>query len=140
MTELIVAPEGVVRCVYGEELDLYALGQPEIRRASSVEPDAAGRWWADLSPAAGPRLGPFGLRSDALAAEVAWLTEHWLVFVAPLDQATPYIRSPNAGRARPDRDWHPVGADRLPGPALRDRPVVTSTPERSCSSCGRPAG
>ena len=39
------------------------------RRASHVEPDADGRWWADLSPVAGPRLGPFEVRSAALDAE-----------------------------------------------------------------------
>jgi hypothetical protein len=76
--ELLVDPAGDVRCVYGEELDLRQLGQVSIRRASTVEPDEGGRWWADLSPVNGPRLGPFGRRSDALEAEVRWLNEHWL--------------------------------------------------------------
>jgi hypothetical protein len=76
--ELVVSPAGVVRCVYGEELDLNVLGRPQIRRASAVEPDDAGRWWADLAPVTGPRLGPFTGRGDAVAAEVAWLAEHWL--------------------------------------------------------------
>jgi hypothetical protein len=41
-----------------------------------VEPDAHGQWWADLSPVRGPTLGPFGIRSRALAAEMAWLEQN----------------------------------------------------------------
>lgn len=74
--ELIVNPGGMVRCVYGEEVDLSAIGQLHIRRASSVEPDNHGQWWADLSPVGGPRLGPYPSRSLALAAEVRWLDQH----------------------------------------------------------------
>jgi len=44
-----------------------------------VEPDQQGRWWADLSPIRGPSLGPFTQRSEALAAEHAWLETNWLV-------------------------------------------------------------
>jgi len=36
---------------YTEALDLAALGSLSIRRASHVEPDEQGRWWADLAPA-----------------------------------------------------------------------------------------
>src|SRR6516225_6280772 len=70
--QLRIDPGGQVTCVYGEALELAALGIPTIRRASYVEPDAAG-WWADLTPVSGPRLGPYRLRSEALAAEAAWL-------------------------------------------------------------------
>lgn len=77
--EILIAPDGSARCVYGEGLDLRLLGELEIRRASRVEPDAAGRWWADLSPVGGPRLGGYDLRSGALEAEAAWLGAHWLV-------------------------------------------------------------
>jgi hypothetical protein len=76
--ELIVLPDGSVRGIYDEALDLAALGQLVIRRASYVEADEGGRWTADLAPVAGPRLGPFTRRSQALAAESSWLTEHWL--------------------------------------------------------------
>ena len=76
--DLVVTPTGRVRAVYGEAIDLAALGRPDIARASHVEPDESGRWLADLSPVGGPVLGPFDLRSEALAAEVAWLTDHWL--------------------------------------------------------------
>ena len=76
--QLIIDRQGHARCIYGEEIDLAALGQLSICRASHVEPDAAGQWWADLAPVAGPRLGPFGQRIQALAAEHAWLEQHWL--------------------------------------------------------------
>lgn len=76
--QLVVQPDGSVRCVYGETLDLQTLGSLEITRGSHVEPDQSGRWFADLSPVAGPRLGPFSHRSDALAAEMDWLEDHWL--------------------------------------------------------------
>jgi hypothetical protein len=71
--ELLVGPDGTVRCVYGDELDLLTLGEVKIRRASHVEPDERGRWWADLSPVSGPTLGPFAKRGQALDAEVEWL-------------------------------------------------------------------
>ncbi len=117
--ELVVSPAGILRCVYGEQFDLHALGCPQIRRASAVEPDEPGKWWADLSPVSGPRIGPFGRRGDALSAEVAWLTEHWLL--APEQFLNP--RSVNAGCLRPDRDLDSVGTDRLPGSALRAPPT-----------------
>lgn len=80
--DLIVEASGVIRCVYDEAIDLAALGSLEIRRASHVEPDAAGQWTADLSPVDGPVLGPFAHRTEALAAEQAWLNARWLTRVA----------------------------------------------------------
>jgi hypothetical protein len=44
-----------------------------IQRASHVEPDEQGQWWADLAPVHGPKLGPFAVRSAALDAERCWL-------------------------------------------------------------------
>lgn len=76
--QLIVEPGGTVRCIYDEMLDLSTLGSPTITRASNVEPDQQGRWWADLSPIQGPTLGPFRQRSEALAAEHSWLEAEWL--------------------------------------------------------------
>ena len=74
--ELIIQPGGRIQCIYDETLDLSRLGQPQIRRASHVEPTEDGRWTADLSPVGGPCLGPFAARSEALAAEVRWLRLH----------------------------------------------------------------
>ncbi len=78
MMHLIVTSQGECRCLYEELIPLHLLGQLSITRGSHVEPDAAGQWWADLSPVDGPKLGPFVNRSNALTAEVEWLTEHWL--------------------------------------------------------------
>ncbi len=64
--ELVISPHGQVRCLYSETIELAALGALTIQRASHVEPDADGRWFADLSPSDGPLLGPFERRSDAL--------------------------------------------------------------------------
>jgi hypothetical protein len=69
-------PHGQVHCIYGESIDLSALGTLSIRRASHVEPDTSGQWWADLAPVRGPKLGPFTKRSEALAAESAWLDNY----------------------------------------------------------------
>ena len=76
--QLVITPGGVTRCIYSEQIDLTALGSPTISRASHVEPDQQGRWLADLSPVKGPILGPFAVRSEALAAEHAWLETNWL--------------------------------------------------------------
>jgi hypothetical protein len=76
---LLVSPAGQVRCLYSEAIDLAALGQLSIARGSHVEPDAAGQWFADMSPVGGPKLGPFERRSQALDAERTWLETHWLM-------------------------------------------------------------
>jgi hypothetical protein len=71
--ELVVGVNGGVKCIYDEALDLRALGKLLIIRASHVEPDLDGNWWADMAPSGGPVLGPFGSRSEALGAERMWL-------------------------------------------------------------------
>ncbi len=77
--QLVIEPDGAVRCIYSEDIDLAALGRPVIRRASHVEPTEDGQWTADLSPVGGPTLTAFPTRSQALAAELRWLETHWLV-------------------------------------------------------------
>jgi hypothetical protein len=67
--ELVVGVDGVARCIYDETLDLRELGKLQISRASHVEPDRDGFWWADMGPSGGPVLGPFRSRSEALGAE-----------------------------------------------------------------------
>ncbi len=76
MMTLIIDPAGQGQCLYTEEIDLSAMGPLHVARASKVEPDDQGRWWVDLSLVAGPILGPFTLRSEALAAERDWLDSH----------------------------------------------------------------
>lgn len=81
--DLLISPDGEVRCIYDEAIDLHSLGSLSIQRASHVEPTVDGRWLADLTPVAGPVLGPFLRRTDALAAELSWLKCHWLNASAP---------------------------------------------------------
>ena len=78
--QIIFSPDGDGRCVYDEAIDLRCLGKVTIERGSRVEPNENGRWITDLSvpPVNGPVLGPFDTRSEAIAAEVAWLHEFWL--------------------------------------------------------------
>ena len=76
--DLLIAPTGGIRCVYGEDVNLSELGLLSIQRGSHVEPTADGQWTADLSPVNGPQLGPFDCRTKALTAEVAWLNQYWL--------------------------------------------------------------
>jgi hypothetical protein len=75
--ELVISPQGEITTIYSEVLNLAALGSQRIARASHVEPDASGQWYAQIID--GPRLGPFERRSEAITAEVQWLTEHRLL-------------------------------------------------------------
>jgi hypothetical protein len=77
--QLIISPDGSIRCIYAETIDLAELGRLTISRGSHVEPDREGHWFADLAPVGGPQLGPFRHRSDALIAEAAWLDAYWLL-------------------------------------------------------------
>ena len=76
--QLVIHTDGSASCLYDEAIDLSALGSLKIERGSHVEPDEQGRWFADLAPVSGPKLGPFDRRSEALDAERAWLEAHWL--------------------------------------------------------------
>ena len=77
--EVIITPSGLTKSVFDDLLDLRRLGAIEIQRGSHVEPTEGGQWTVDLSPVGGPLLlGPFDKRSEALAAEVAWLQQNWL--------------------------------------------------------------
>ena len=71
--DLVVDAGGHVRCIYDEALDLREIGKLQITRASHVEPDAEGFWWADMGPSGGPVLGPFRSRTEALEVERGWL-------------------------------------------------------------------
>ena len=107
MTCLVIRPDGQVDCTYTEAVDLSALGRCRIRRASHVEADDQGRWWADLGPVDGPLLGPFDRRRQALAAEQAWL--EGLLFSA----ATP---QPDPGHFRPQRRSRRIPIRVITGP------------------------
>ena len=76
--QLVIPPNGNVRCLYGEEIPLNNIGPLSIQRGSHVEPNETGDWLADLSPLNGPVLGPFRQRSEALQAERVWIESNWL--------------------------------------------------------------
>ena len=59
--DLLILPDGSVRAIYAEEIDLGVLGRPVITRASHVEPDA-GRPLA-RRPDPGLRAGARSVRS-----------------------------------------------------------------------------
>lgn len=66
--QLIIDRQGQIRCLYDETLDLGTLGRPTIARASYVEPDLEGHWWADLAPLSGAALrSPAGAVPAALS-------------------------------------------------------------------------
>jgi len=73
-----VYPEGIIRALHNDRLNLATIGKFWVARASWVEPDAQGRWWVDLENSRGPILGPFSTRAEALKAEVVWLERHRL--------------------------------------------------------------
>ena len=74
--QIVIGTDGSARCLYGEELELETLGRVTITRASHVEPDDSGHWFATIID--GPVLGPFARRSAALQAEADWLNENRL--------------------------------------------------------------
>ena len=79
-----ISPTGTVSMIHSDDLaGLLTEGKATIRRASAVEPTDDGQWTADLKPVSGPILGPFTLRREALAAEVAWIEQHVLGAVSP---------------------------------------------------------
>jgi hypothetical protein len=65
--------DGKVKAIYSDDLaDLASkASRVEIRRASAVEPAPEGGWAATMTD--GTVLGPFRLRSTALAEEVKYL-------------------------------------------------------------------
>lgn len=81
--DLKLDADGNLVSIYSEEAAkiLKNIGSKlNITRASFVEPDENGYWWADLSPVGGPKLGPYPpeCREDALKDEVEWLKKRWL--------------------------------------------------------------
>ena len=74
--EIYIDRAGNAACIYDEAIDLAAIDAVSIRRASHVEPDGQGRWWADMAPINGPRLGLYSRRSEALAAEERCILSH----------------------------------------------------------------
>lgn len=73
--KIVVTRQGVVRAVYRDNSPLKRLvGITTIERASDVEPDAQGKWWAYIR-GTNVKLGPFELRMDAVKAEIEYLEQ-----------------------------------------------------------------
>ncbi len=76
-TDIVVRPDGTVTHVHSDAATSLTktLGAVSINRASYVEPDSEGRWFVDLEPVGGPRLGPYqpDERDQAIEAEILWL-------------------------------------------------------------------
>jgi len=98
---IVIETDGTLRAIYSDALApvLALCSEKTIARASHVEPNADGKWEANLAPVGGPILGPFDRRQDALDAEVAWLEAHYL-------NATPDDGRdcPECGRRMSDRE------------------------------------
>lgn len=75
---LRVYPDGIIRALHDDRLNLADIGRFRVARASWVEPDPNGKWWVDLDNSRGPILGPYSTRAEALRAEVTWLERHRL--------------------------------------------------------------
>ena len=84
--QIVIKPTGVFIGIYSDSFDYSEFGKPQIRRASHVEPDTTGHWFADLSPVDGPTLGPFDKRNEAIDAELEFLNA-MLANQEPLDES-----------------------------------------------------
>lgn len=78
--DVFIRPDGTICALYYDELKpLLECGDAEVKRASHVDPemtDSGLKWFVDLAPSDGPKLGPFETRADAIDAEIQWLTEN----------------------------------------------------------------
>lgn len=72
-----VDTNGIMSFIYSDDMaDLSKEGEVTITRASHVEPDGDGKWYADMSPVGGPILSGFSLRQEALDAEISYLNSN----------------------------------------------------------------
>ena len=92
--ELVVDAGSDVRCIYGEELHLRAVGKLQITRASHVEPDREGFWWANMGPSGGPVLGLFRGRTEALERE--WLAAKAGLALSHVEQSIALAPAPSS--------------------------------------------
>jgi hypothetical protein len=70
--EITITESGDVQCLAPDDLDLRAVGQLFVRRASHVEYDNARECWVVTLPN-GRELGTYATRGEGLAAEVVFL-------------------------------------------------------------------
>ena len=84
---LFISRDGTVTTIYNDKVDLRSLGKVKIQRASHVEPDDNGMWWADMAPVGGPKLGPYDKRQTALDEEVVWLDKNLMEAIKKVKEA-----------------------------------------------------
>ncbi len=100
--ELVVSPNGSVRCVYDEALDLALLGRVRITRGSHVEPDKHGKWLADLNPVGGRvgglpnRIGPMRAAPIRVAGRDRATPPQWVIVGAGRGSAQLVVGDQNA--------------------------------------------
>lgn len=75
---IIRGHDGTLRYVYDDDVHkhLSKLGEVSIKRATHVEPDENGLWYADLSPVGGEKVTGFKTHQEAIDFELKWLNEH----------------------------------------------------------------
>lgn len=76
--KLLVSPEGVITAIYSDDLVplIKEAEKVNISRASHVEPDDKGQWWATMKPFGEEvLLGPFETHKEAITEEVNYLEE-----------------------------------------------------------------
>lgn len=81
--DVVILADGTVKFLYYDELKpLLDIGDVDVKRASHVDPEKLEngelKWFADLAPVSGPKLGPFDTRNEAIDAEVVWLSVNYL--------------------------------------------------------------
>lgn len=76
--KIILGVDGVVRYVYNDVIHKHmsTLGEATIKRATHVEPDENGMWYADLSPVGGEKITGFKTHKEAIDFELKWLSKH----------------------------------------------------------------
>lgn len=75
---LINIKDGCIKHIYNEDIDLSSIGEQQVKRASVVDPEDNGKWFADLSLSGGQKVTGFDKRSDALKYEINYLEENIL--------------------------------------------------------------
>jgi hypothetical protein len=70
--------DGVITCIYTENIDLNELGSVTTKRGSHVEPANNNSWYCDLSPLGHPVFDGFRTRTAALEFEVDYIEKNIL--------------------------------------------------------------
>ena len=77
--KVIIGNDGIARFIYDDAVMGVMNEISEkvcVKRASHVEPDENGLWFADMAPVGGEKFIGFKTRQEALDFEVDWLNQH----------------------------------------------------------------